>query len=166
MGVKQYRDVPRIYLDMDGPLADFERVMIEKQLPGSKLKLMRGVYRDLPVVKGAKAAVAEMLLWPIDLWVLTKCPSENPYAASEKHEWAREHFAPLWKKIIITPDKGCVGRPCDVLIDDHPEWANANNFPGTMLKFEYKYDSYGGSTNNWDKILNVLRGFKWATKAS
>lgn len=157
MGVKQYRDVPRIYLDMDGPLADFERVMIERQIPGSKLKLIPGTYRSLPIVKGAKAAVTEMLTWKVDVWVLTKCPSQNTLAAGEKQEWLHHHFPELQDHIIITPDKGAIGRPCDTLVDDHFAWANANNFPGHKVEFTYKYDSYGGSTNNWSSVLSALR---------
>jgi 5'(3')-deoxyribonucleotidase len=58
---------------------------------------------------------------------LSKIPAENPHSATEKMLWVREHFPYLGDKIILTPDKGCVGSQRDFLIDDHPEWANANN---------------------------------------
>jgi 5'(3')-deoxyribonucleotidase len=157
MGVRKYLDIPRIYLDMDGPLADFDRAIIETGTPGNVLKLQPGVFRNLKVVPGAKSAVARLRALAVDVWIMTKSPDGSTLAASEKQAWQQEHFPELRDHIIITPDKGCVGRECDFLVDDHPEWANARNFPGTVIKFIPVYDTDGESSNNWNEIVERLR---------
>lgn len=134
MGVRVYPDLPRIYLDMDGPLADFDSYCAQRGLDPEHAK--SGTYLNLPITKGAIEGVIELLeLRRFDIFVLSKIPSENPGAATEKHFWLERHFSPLAKKLILSPDKGCVGKPRDFLVDDHPEWANAHNFPGTMIHF-------------------------------
>ena len=72
--------------------------------------------------------------------MLTKTPSENPYSAAEKIIWIYKHIPKMEDHIIIAPDKGCVGTFHDFLIDDHPEWANAHNFAGTVVKFGGEHD--------------------------
>lgn len=81
-----------------------------------------------------------------DVWFLTKPPSKNPKAASEKVEWVYENFPAVYDKIIITPDKGAVGTSRDYIIDDHPEWANVEAFRGKIIKF----------VNNWEFIVDFL----------
>jgi 5'(3')-deoxyribonucleotidase len=80
--------------------------------------------------------------------VCTKIPSKNPYAAAEKLIWMSKHLHILHDRVIITPDKGCIGTKRDYLIDDHPEWANAHNFEGTILKFT--------KTFGWPQILEYF----------
>ena len=157
MGVRVYQDVPRVYLDMDGPFADFEREIIVRGKPGKEVKMIPGIFRNLRLVPGARAAFEALRTLPIDLWFLTKTPDGNPGASGEKARWQREHFPEVGDHIIISPDKGAVGRPIDTLVDDHPEWANANNFPGEVIKFVPVYDEHGNSTNNWTEILDQLR---------
>lgn len=156
MGVRKYKDVPRVYLDMDGPLADFDRAIIETKMAGNILKGIKGAFRNLNVVPGAKSAVFELLRLPVDVWVMTKCPDGSTYAASEKQAWLKEHFPVLEDHIILTPDKGAVGTPKDALVDDHFEWANAKNFPGNKIVFKSDYEEDGSSTNNWEHVLGQL----------
>lgn len=136
MGVKIFADKPRIYFDMDGVLADFEREGRERNIPFSELKLKIDAYRHLPVMAGAKEAVTRAIEAGFEIFVLTKIPTKNPYAATEKLFWIEDHFPEFEGHVIISPDKGAVGNERDILIDDHPEWANASNFGGTVLKFE------------------------------
>ncbi|MDN8616524.1 hypothetical protein [Variovorax ginsengisoli] len=49
--------------------------------------------------------------------------------------------------MIITSDKGCVGKQRDFLIDDHPEWTNADQFPGTIITF----------TGDWPSVVEQIR---------
>lgn len=157
MGVRQYEDIPRIYVDMDGPQADYEREMIISGIPSKRLKLIRGTYTRLTLVPGAREAILELLRLKAEVFTLTKAPDGSVWAASEKMEWQYANMPELRDRIIITPDKGAVGRPCDYLIDDHPEWANAKNFPGTIIKFDAVYDQKTGrSTNNWEQIVYQL----------
>lgn len=146
MGKREYKDVPRVYVDMDGVLADFDKACTQAKKKPSELKLILGVYRNLEVIPGAINAIEKIVEMGYEVWALTKPPSKNPSAASEKIEWMYEHFPVFKDRIIITPDKGAVGESRDFIIDDHPEWANVENFRGIIIKFE----------NNWEYIVDYL----------
>lgn len=147
MGIRVYPDTPRIYFDMDGVLADFEKKKNELAITFDELKAMKGAYRSLDVMEGAKEAVREIMTLGHQTFILTKIPRNNPYSATEKILWQQEHFPEFDENIILSPDKGAVGREIDFLIDDYPEWANANNFRGTVLHFK----------RNWKEIIKQLR---------
>lgn len=137
---------------MDGPLADFDLYCLDLGLDPSHAKLYCGTYLHLPVTDHALEAVERLTSdtrW--DVFVLSKIPSGNPGAATEKHFWLRKYFPTLEKKLILSPDKGCVGSSRDILIDDHPEWANAHNFPGTIIKFDSSHPLAA-----WKQILSRL----------
>jgi 5'(3')-deoxyribonucleotidase len=158
MSIKSYNmDLVRIYIDLDGPLADFERMMDFLGEEGKTTKLHKGVYENLPVTHGAASALNELHLWTelghVQPWILSKIPTENHHSATEKYDWVNAMFGGLFQgRVILTPDKACVGRPQDILIDDHPEWANAHNFPGHVLHF-VRYDEL---KNNWNEVLNDI----------
>lgn len=146
MSVRIYPDVPRVYFDQDGVLADFEKGMAALGVPPSVFKRIAGGYINLDPVPGAQEAVRR-ISGSYLIFVLTKIPSSNPYAATEKLLWLQKHFGTEFEdRVIITPDKGAVGTPRDFLIDDFPHWANANNFPGTILHFK----------GDWTPILTAL----------
>jgi 5'(3')-deoxyribonucleotidase len=134
MGIRKYNG-PRIYLDMDGVVADFSKAVTKSGLSHAEYKLLRYAFADLDPMEGAKEGIAKIMDLGFEVFICTKIPSGNPLAATEKVEWINKHFPHLGDRIIITPDKGCVGRGCDVLVDDHPEWANAHNFPGAIIRF-------------------------------
>lgn len=160
MGVREYKDEPRVYIDLDGCLADFESACNAAGLPPSKFKLVPGVYRTLPLIDGAQAAVQRILDAGFEVFILSKCPSKNTGCATEKIEWVHEFFPQLGDYIILTPDKGCVGTGRDFLIDDHPEWANANNFRGTIIHFKGDwndaYDKIVDGTSIIKKVAQIL----------
>lgn len=156
MGVREYPDTPRVFLDFDGPLADFELAVEQEKSSFANHKHLIGAYSRLPITPGAQEAVAKIIELQFEPWGLTKIPKGNPHAASEKLIWAQEHFPALHDRITITPDKGDTGRYCDILIDDHPEWANANNFRGTTLKFI--------PSEGWEPILKQLEACAAAFK--
>lgn len=135
MGTRSYPDQPRVYIDMDGVLADFDAECVRRATTPDALKRCPGAYRALSPLRGAIGAVAELQALGVEVFVLTKIPSSNPWAATEKLLWIRDHFPSLDDRVIITPDKGCVGETRDVLVDDHPEWANADRFRGTTVHF-------------------------------
>lgn len=143
MGVRNYPDTPRFYIDMDGPLADFDGMSKKLNIEPAMLKRMAGLYAMLPVTSGAQTAVTKLHRMGYQVFALTKIPRANPYAATEKLLWINENFPLIGENVIISPDKGCVGTERDFLVDDHPEWANADNFYGTILTFTW----------NWPEIL-------------
>ena len=136
MGQRHYPDKPRVYIDMDGVIADFGAECVKRAMTPSQLKNRRDAYRWLSPFPGAKEGLAALEGAGIEVFALTKIPSTNPYAATEKLLWMRDHFPKLADRVVITPDKGCVGTLRDVLVDDHPEWANADHFQGTVVPFE------------------------------
>lgn len=136
MSVREYPDVPRVYVDLDGVIADFEAECADLNVHPQQGKLIPGIYRNLPLIEGAEEGIAKLLEKGYFVMCLTKIPSKNPGAASEKLLWINENFPNLKDYVIITPDKGCVGTDRDYLIDDHPEWANAGAFPGQIIHFK------------------------------
>lgn len=150
MAERHYPDIPRVYFDMDGVLADYIRKAQELGLPEKYLKTIPGIYETMLPIDGAKQCVAYAQALGFDVWALTKPPMENPSAASDKLRWIWRFFPEIGEQVIITPDKGAVGKSRDVLIDDHPHWANANNFPGSVLHFK----------GDWNFIHESLRLIK------
>lgn len=148
MGVRNYPDVPRVYIDQDGPLAELAAAADAAGLPIKVFKCQAGAYRHLAVAPGARQAVTELERLGLLLFVMTKAPSSNPYSATEKLLWVGDEFPQLQDRTIITSDKGCVGTVHDFLVDDHPEWANASNFPGMVIRWD----------NNWQEVVEQIRG--------
>lgn len=136
MGARTYPDMPRAYVDLDGVLADFDAQAKAMGLTPHEAKARAGFYASLPMIEGAYGGVGDLEVMGYDVWIASKIPAVNPYAATEKLLWVRANLpARMHDKVIITPDKGALGRPGDILIDDHPEWANAEQFGGRVIRF-------------------------------
>ena len=146
MGVRVYPDIPRVYFDFDNTLADFISAARARNMTPGQFKLVAGAYRSLPLMPGAAEAVARATALGLDPFGLTKCPSQNPYSATEKFLWTADNLPALHDKVIITSDKGAVGTARDFLVDDMPEWANANNFRGTLIHF----------TGDWEAVFRII----------
>lgn len=146
MGVRTYPDTPRVYFDFDGTLADLMRAAEAQGMPVSVFKRLAGAFLNLPVIAGAVEAVDRVEAMGLQPFGLTKIPSSNPYAATDKLLWAARHVPKLDDKVIISSDKGAVGTPRDFLVDDMPGWANANNFPGTVIHFK----------GDWQEVFTVI----------
>lgn len=141
-----------VFVDQDGPLADFESQARRLGLEPKDAKMLAGFYRGLPCTPGARRAIAEIATWPqVQLFVATKIPDRNPLAASEKIFWLHEHFPEFGERIIVTPNKACLGGPRDVLIDDRAHKADAGHFGGTFIHF------LSPAYPDWDAVLDTLR---------
>jgi 5'(3')-deoxyribonucleotidase len=138
----------RIYVDMDGVIADFE-ANLKGRNPKS-VKLKPGTYIRLDPIEGAIEAVRKLIAAGHNVWIATKTPTHNLLADSEKKHWINEYIPELLDKTIITPDKGCLRG--DVLIDDRPHKANCESFEGTFIHF--------GSEEfpTWNEVLQFIEG--------
>lgn len=136
MSIKVFPNIPRAYIDLDGPVADFVGMMDKLQMPGEVLKMKPGIYEELDVVQGAVMGVKLLARIGYQPWILSKAPDGNFTAAAEKLKWLNARFPIFEERVIITPDKGCVGCQSDILIEDHPEWANAAAFKGMLIEFD------------------------------
>lgn len=153
MSVKNYPKVRRIYLDLDGPAANFDKKFKELNIDPKIMKVMPGIYRLLEIVPGAIEGVRLLSRLGMQVWFLTKVPDENALAATEKLQWVAEHFPAIAERIIITPDKAVCGTVEDFLIDDHPQWANAHNFRGTLITFNRGDRSDEALAAEWQRVV-------------
>lgn len=141
-----------VFVDQDGPLADFEAAARAQGLAPAQAKMRPGFYRALPVTAQAQSAVRELVaLSDCQVFVATKIPDANPRAASEKIAWLHEYFPELGERIIITPNKACLGTSSDFLIDDRVHKADASFFPGCFLHFGTS------ALPDWAAVLRALR---------
>lgn len=144
-----------IFIDSDGPMADFDHDLAASGLTADEFKHLPGIYLWLPITEGA-AAVLNILKKGDDankfrVWILTKTPSGSPYAYTEKVLWYRRNFPWLEDRVILTHDKSLMGTENDMLIDDRPYKANADKFRGTFVFFDTTNPFY-----SWNKFLEVL----------
>lgn len=139
---------------MDGVLADFESAVeahperdnpIYKEHPDK----IPHIFRDLPAITGAIAAVNQLLESPLyEVYILSTAPWNNPSAWSDKRLWIEEHFGEIIsRRLILTHRKDLVKG--DILIDDRSN-NGAKDFEGQWIRFGT--DPF----RNWDDILLYL----------
>jgi 5'-nucleotidase len=79
--------------------------------------LMPGFFRNLPVIPGSQAALAEMSAAGIEVFICSTPFTAYHNCVLEKYEWVDEHFSREWtKRIVLTHDKTIV--EADYLVDD------------------------------------------------
>ena len=139
----------RVFVDMDGVLADFDRLKTEKGMTGDQLKRSPGAFLDMHPIPEAIAGVRSLIGMGYEVWIATKPPTGIPHAYADKADWIFRHLPELKRRIIMTHDKGLLGDEGDYLIDDRPHKANCEKFRGTLIPF------VGESA--WDGVLALLR---------
>lgn len=129
-----------VFLDSDGPIADFLKSLTASGLTADEFKHLPGVYLWLDETPGARKVINSLQFddkaGNIRVWIATKTPSCSPYAYTEKVLWYRQHFPWLEDRVILTHDKSILGTEDDFLFDDRPHKANAGKFPGTFVFFD------------------------------
>jgi 5'(3')-deoxyribonucleotidase len=153
-----------VFLDSDGPIADFDKALKKSGLTVEEFKHVDGTYLWLDVTPGARQAI--QLLKVLDdenllrVWVATKTPDNTPYAYTEKVLWYRRYFPWLENRVIVTHDKHQLGCNTDILVDDRPHKGNAALFRGTFLLYDVtkfsQYENYADEYCWVDMAAQIL----------
>ena len=138
-----------VFLDMDGPLANFNAgVGRENFEPDPPEMFVKGFFRSLPVVPGAREAVTQLLqIDSLDLYIGSKHTTSNFNCASEKVEWIAAEFPELLKKMLLICDKTLLKG--DYLIDDDLRW---KGFDGLFIHFDPK-----NPEKSWGEIVEFMK---------
>lgn len=137
----------RIYLDMDGVLANFAKFActwlgqqnlldfwpngvthIDDALglkKGEKWNLLpKETFQRLEPTKEFKEIVS--LVTSVDpLFHICTSPGPWAWAATDKINWLRKYIHPEFKRYVVVKDKTCVAKPGAILIDDSDSNINA-----------------------------------------
>lgn len=144
-----------VFIDSDGPVADFDMMLVASGQPAEIFKHEPGVYLWLPITAGAVQGIAKLKTYDdrgvIRVWIATKTPSNSPYAYTEKVLWYRRNFPWLEDRVIITHDKHLLGTEADFLLDDRPHKANADKFRGTFMLFDPEQ-----AARDWEDFVNSV----------
>ena len=135
---------PRLFLDADGVLADFDRRSVE--LLGMKPKAFiarhgRGAFwKRLAKADNFYGSLAEMpdarvlfdAVKHLKPTILTGLPAGN-WAAKQKVEWAAEHFPGVPIITCMARDKHLHMHPGDILVDDREKHRAAYEVAGVVF---------------------------------
>ena len=141
----------RIFIDMDGVIADFETAAETEAILRGVPKLSRPDlfvnYRALSVIDGAIEAVAKLNA-DHDVFIASTPPWTRPEVWGHKREWIGEHFPYLKRRIILTHRKDLlIG---DILIDDS-RFRGQPDFQGEWYWFNKNWNN-----RNWKACLEWI----------
>lgn len=152
----EQREVPlkRVYVDMDGVLADFESGLakvddkVKKEYHG-RVDEIPGLFSMMDPMPDAIDAMHRIQKdGRYDLYILSTAPWKNPSAWSDKLLWVQKHLDDVFhKRIVITHCKNLLRG--DYLIDDRGK-NGTSEFEGDWIQF-------GNSEfPNWASVLKYL----------
>ena len=139
----------RIFIDMDGVIADFEkasneflRIHCKTNRPDKWVD-----YRNLDVIEGAIEAVAKLNA-DHEVFIASTPPWTRPEVWGHKREWIGEHFPYLKRRIILTHRKDLlIG---DILIDDS-RFRGQPDFQGEWFWFNKNWNN-----KNWEACMKWI----------
>ena len=135
------KEVYRVFVDMDGVLNKWEYV-------GYDTLYEKGFFRSREPNENVIKNVKELIKHPcFDVYVLSACLMDSPYAMQEKREWLEEYLPELHEdKYIFTP--------CGVNKVDY--------IPGGVKSTDILLDDYSKNLFDWDRAsgigIKVLNG--------
>ena len=136
----------RIYIDMDGVIANFQKAADEggwKHRPDLHVD-----YRNLEVIDGAIKSLAKLNA-DHEIFIASTPPWTRPEVWGHKREWLEEHFPYLKRKLILTHRKDLlIG---DILIDDS-KYRGQPDFKGNWFWFNKDW-----SNRNWYACLEYIK---------
>lgn len=143
----------KVFVDMDGVLADFDSLRDIERTENNPWPHSRvGFFYDLQPIDWAVSTVKH-LDKKHEVYFLTKPSTRNPHCWTEKALWIEKHFGYEWtKKIIMTQRKDLLALHHDaILIDDNNEGAGQEVFlqQGKLIHF-------GKDGIDWLTILDKL----------
>lgn len=121
--------MPRLFLDCDGVLADFDggvRALFGMDAAHAQARFGRGGFWKRIAAHGdfynaleplPDAALLVDTVRPLKPTILTGLPL-GKWAEPQKRRWAKRHFPDLPVITCLARDKHCHGAPGDVLVDD------------------------------------------------
>ena len=139
----------RIFIDMDGVIADFEKASNEFQrIHGKTNRPDKYVdYRYLDIIEGAEEAV-KYLYNNHDVFIATTPPWDRIQVWADKRAWLEENFPYLKQRLIFTHRKDLlIG---DILIDDS-NYRGQPDFQGKWYWFNKNWN-----TRNWKACLEFI----------
>lgn len=143
----------RVFVDMDGVIADFEGMRDTFKMTSDQYKVQPGAYLMIEPLPGALEAVRSLIGAGYDVFIATKPPTGIAFAYADKVTWILNYLPELKRKIIVTHDKGLLGDSGDFLVDDRPHKANCTQFKGTLVTF----DSKGQKGVTWPEAIQQIK---------
>lgn len=145
-----------VFLDSDGPVADYDKALTKSGLTADQFKHIPGTYLWLDVTAGASTALEALKELDdqglIRVWIATKTPSKAPYAYTEKALWYANRFPWLEDRLVLAHDKHLLGTEVDHLLDDRPHKGNAKLFKGTFTYFDVQHPE-----KTWSDFVQMIK---------
>ena len=141
----------RIYVDMDGVIADFDKAKKGLSIALQKRPDLHVDYLHLDVMPGAEKALS-YLNEHHEVFIASTPPWTRPEVWSDKRVWLEHNFPYLKRKLILTHRKDLlIG---DVLIDDS-QYRGQPDFKGEWFWFNQNW-----TNKNWKACLKFIKNLE------
>lgn len=153
--------VIKVYMDMDGPLADFIGHWHDRdpRHPNPPEMYEKGFFYNLKPTAGSQKCIRKLLNQKfIDLEILTKPCPVSYISYTEKAEWIANYFPELINKINMTQNKLLFANDRSILVDDDHsgEWERGwKKRNGVFFKFDVSVPE-SELYNQWEKMSDEI----------